>query len=82
MGMPLRQWDVDVAPLLREIEAQAGWAEYHARRVKNICHLLKAKPNFDTRAKEEMDRALAELKSASALICETISMYESLPADE
>ena len=82
MGMPLRQWDVEVAPILRDIQHQSEWASHHARRISNLIHRLGIIPAFESMAKDEMERALADLKSATSALSDAIAMYDGLPIDE
>lgn len=82
MGMPLKQWDKQIAPILRDIEVQAGWASIHAERVRKLTRKLTVKPGFDSRARDELSRAMVSLKETLAAVQEAIMDYDAKFADE
>lgn len=82
MGIPLQQWDEEIAPVLHDIEAQARWCILHADRVRNLIHRLKMVPDFDSQARHELMMAQEALSAAADAINSTIIQYDGLPKDE
>lgn len=82
MGMPLVQWDTEVAPILRDIEAQSRWTRIHADRVKSAARFLRVRPDFETTARAELQQAVRDLGAATAALNDAIAMYDACPADE
>ena len=64
MKLSLAEWDKEIAPQLSGIRIDAGWIAYYARRIKERCAALAAKPGWETEAASELDDAIVELQSA------------------
>jgi uncharacterized membrane protein YfbV (UPF0208 family) len=72
IAMTLEDWDQKVSPHLQFIEAGAAMAARHARQ-------LVAKPDFDSLAEDELDKAFRVLAAALDQIITARKAYKNAP---
>lgn len=75
--MTLDEWDRTVAPYLNTIQIRAGFIANDASQIREWVEKIPAVPNFETRAKDKLDRAARELRSALSAVEQAIENYES-----
>ena len=81
MPLPLDQWDKDVAPHLQEIEWSSGWVRRYIAKIMSACHAIAARPSWDTKAEDELDRTIAFLEEAVAGLRRAKELYSSRKLD-
>lgn len=59
--MTLDEWDLKVAPVLRELETRAAEIRVKAARLELELDLLKFRPNFQTKFEVELLTAMQQL---------------------
>jgi hypothetical protein len=74
-------WD-EMSAELWFLERQASWIRRHVADAKHRVALLKSRPDFDTLAMSELQRAKDELTNLLELIAETQRTYDALPAEQ
>lgn len=62
--MDLDDWDRIVAPVLQNIEFNAIWMRHYVRSLTVDCQRLACRPDWHTKAQDELDRAIADTEFA------------------
>lgn len=73
------QWLGVVRPILGAMESNAIWARHYADEIRRAVLLLPHAPEFETRAQEEIDRAMRQVESALELLKEARAAYNNKP---
>jgi hypothetical protein len=74
-------WD-EMSAELWFLERQASWIKHHVNEARQRVLVLKSRPDFDTLAMSELQRAKDELTNLLELIAETQRTYDALPAEQ
>jgi hypothetical protein len=80
--MTLHQWDHEVAPYLHVIERTGREVAGLTERMGQAVRLLQARPEWPTKAEEELERAEREAIVALEHIRNARAHYAALPATE
>lgn len=79
--MSMENWDKYTAPVLRAMESNAKWLEYHARGISEAVMLLPARPDFETKAEAELKQVEADLLIAIDRVQSALKCYGHKPVD-
>jgi hypothetical protein len=80
--MTLHQWDREVAPYLHVIERTGREVASLAERMGQAVLLLQARPDWPTKAGDELERAEREAIATLDRIRAARARYAALPATE
>jgi hypothetical protein len=80
--MTLQQWDREVAPFLHVIERTGREVASLTEQMGRAVRLLQARPDWPTKAAEELVRAEQEATAALERIRNARARYAALPATE
>lgn len=75
----MSKWDDHTAPTLRVIAELAIQIEMRAKFLESALRDLPAKPDFITRAQDELSAADAQLSKALRLVRQATAQYDQLP---
>jgi len=64
------------------LERQASWIRRHVMDARQRLLVLKSRPEFDTLAMAEMQKAKDELTDLLELIAETQRSFDALPTEQ
>lgn len=74
--MSLSEWDLYVAPKLRNIEVKASWIVHYTRAISENVAAISTAPIWETRAIADAKAAAEELRTALANLDKAISAYD------
>ena len=77
MGMPLEEWDADIAPVLSRVELDVSWLLWYSNSIKRQIQSLSMRPAWTTRAEEGIDKAISSLETSLKLLKEAQASYKS-----
>jgi hypothetical protein len=80
--MTLQQWDREVAPYLHVIERTGREVASLTEQMGHAVRLLQVRPEWPTKAAEELERAEQEATAALERIRAARARYAALPAAE
>jgi hypothetical protein len=80
--MTLQQWDREVAPYLHVIERTGREVATLTEQMGRAVGLLQARPDWPTKAAEELERAEREASATLERIRAARARYAALPATE
>ena len=80
--MSMQEWDKYTAPVLRSIEKDAKWLSHYGDSITRTVALLPAKPDFPTKAEDELAKAEANLLTALNRVRQAMTIYESKSAQQ
>jgi hypothetical protein len=80
--MTLQQWDREVAPYLHVIERTGREVVSLTEEMGRAVRLLQARPDWATKAAEELERAEREAVATLERIRAARASYAALPATE
>ena len=78
--MRLRQWDAEVLPHLRTMQAASHFIGQHAIAIVRAVDELRVRPNFETKAEVALINAESQLNAALKSIQEARRRYLAKPA--
>lgn len=76
------KWDTEIAPQLRAIEHCSKRVAYYARFITAAINQLDSAPDFETRARAQLEEARANLAEATARLNAASHRYHALEAAE
>jgi len=82
MALTLEEWDRDVAPMLNLMSMDIASATFQIAKAKGRLMMLPARPAFDTKVEEEIERARKELRIAKQLLDDFEQRFKDKPRDE
>lgn len=76
--MTLAEWDREVKPYLRTLEASSTWVCYHAQNVASALAALPARPEWPTEADAALAKAEQDLIVALEMTRQARRQYQEL----
>lgn len=73
--MNLDQWDKEVSPYLQEMQINAGWIGFYARKTAQVVKEMAYKAPFDTLAEEALKDTSQQLIEVASLLMEARKQY-------
>lgn len=84
--MTLHEWDHQIARCLHSIESNARWIthycdniEKHSANLEYAMRLLRERPDFETKARDELVQSIAKLQVTLALCRSALEIYDLKP---
>lgn len=78
----LSEWDQLIAPVLHRIESNASVCRTRAQYVLAEVRHLRSRPDWLTRAQDEMAKAKAELEAALEAITDAERAFQEIPLEK
>lgn len=75
--MKIEEWDKRISPKLQEIEYCGSSIARNARHLQIAAHLLPARPEWLTKARDELDQAERDLRFALATVKAAKDRYDN-----
>lgn len=75
--MRLEEWDKRISPKLQDIEYCSSSIARNARHLQVAAHLLPARPEWLTKARDHLDAAERELRFALATVQAAKQRYDN-----
>lgn len=82
MAMTLDEWDREIAPKLSLMRMDIASAAFHIGKAKGRLMTMPARPNFDTKVEEEIERVRKSLNAAAELLFQFEQDFRTMPRDE
>jgi hypothetical protein len=79
--MTLSEWDKTIAPYLRAIESYSSGMNSYARSLVSAVTWLPMKPEFETKAEAELEKAETVLTLALNVVKEARKSYAEKPIE-